>query len=173
MKMAATGMESRVEELLEVLDKDIQHIRDSLSQLNELRGLVIKRDESALGKLLRGIQAKADSYATTESKRHALRKDLADALDLDVQQMTLSRLETVLSNEKKAQVAQKKAELKMLINKFKKEHLSTAMLLSECARFNSLLFRSIFDLAKTGTLTYRANGAATWQTDQTLVNLHF
>jgi len=47
------------------------------------------------------------------------------------------------------------------------------MLLSECARFNSLLFRSIFDLAKTGTLTYRANGAATWQTDQTLVNLHF
>jgi flagellar biosynthesis/type III secretory pathway chaperone len=173
MKMVAAVMEDKVDELLTVLDKDIQHIQDSLHQLNELRGLVIKRDDAALAKLLGTIRAKADSYAANESKRQLIRKDLANALGLAVEQMTLSRLETALSNGRKAQVANKKAELQSLINKLRQEHLSTAMLLSECARFNNLLLRSIFDLGQTRTLTYRANGATKWQTDKTFVNLHF
>jgi hypothetical protein len=87
--------------------------------------------------------------------------------------MTLTKLESRLPIEKKAQVAGKKVELRTLINELKKEHLSTSMLLSECARFNNLLLRSIFDLGKTGTVTYRANGAANRQMDGTFVNLRF
>ena len=165
-------MENKVDKLLAVLDEDIRYIHDSLLQLNELRSSVVKRDDAALDRLLSTIRAKAGSYVVNESKRQSLRKDLADALGCNVEQMTLTMLESRLPIEKKAQVANKKAELRALISELKKEHLATAMLLSECARFNSMLLRNIFDLGKTGTVTYRANGATTRQTAKTLVNLH-
>ncbi len=173
MKACANTIESKVDQLLGVLDEDIRYIHDGLLQLNELRSAVIKRDDAALNRLLSTIRAKADSYAANESNRQALRKDLANALGCNVEQMTLTKLASRLPIEKKAQVASKKVELKTLINELKKEHLSTSMLLSECARFNNLLLRSIFDLGKTGTVTYRANGAANRQMDGTFVNLRF
>jgi len=45
MKSTATEIEAKVDELLSCLDKDSQHIQESLSQLNRLRSLVIKRDD--------------------------------------------------------------------------------------------------------------------------------
>ncbi|MHC4455543.1 MAG: hypothetical protein ACYS0I_00390, partial [Planctomycetota bacterium] len=92
---------SCADELLVVLDRDIQHIEKNLSRLNELRSLVIKRDEAALRKLLETIKADSDSYASNESKRQSLRKELADAIGCDVHQMTLSVLEDNLSKEKR------------------------------------------------------------------------
>ena len=56
----------KVDELLIILDKDAQHIQESLSRLNELRGLVIKRDDAALGKLLGSIQSESNSYRSQE-----------------------------------------------------------------------------------------------------------
>jgi len=173
MKASASTIESKVEQLLAVLEEDIRHIKDSLLQLNDLRSLVIKRDDASLSRLLATISAKASCYAANESLCQSLRKDLANALGWDVEQVTLSRLEGALPDEKKTQVANKKKELRTLIDQLRKEHLATAMLLSECARFNNLLLRSIFDLSKTGTVTYRANGATNRQTDKTLVNVRF
>jgi len=46
------------------------------------------------------------------------------------------------------------------------------LLLSECARFNNLLLKSIFDLGKTGAVYYNSNGATKQQTDMAFVNLH-
>jgi hypothetical protein len=43
--MNAITVEDKVEELLACLGKDAQHIEQSLSQLNQLRTLVIKRDD--------------------------------------------------------------------------------------------------------------------------------
>jgi len=173
MKATATEIEGKVDELLAVLDKDIRHIHDTLSQLNELRSLVIKRDDTALAKLLGSIRAEADSYAANESKRQSIRRELAGAFSCNVKQMTLSRLETLLPEQKKVQISDRKASLRALIKELKKEHSSTAMLLSECARFNSLLLRAIFDVGKTGTVTYSPNGAAKQQIDTALVNLQF
>jgi len=173
MKAAAVVVEDKVEELLVVLDKDIQHIRESLLRLDELRGLVVKRDEAGLSKLLESIRVESDSYRSHELKRQSLRKELAAALDCNFEQMTLSRLETRLSEEKKTQVAERKNKLRSLIAELKKEHLSTAMLLSDCARFNRLLLKSIFDLGNTGTVYYNCNGAAKRQGDTAFVNLQF
>ena len=174
MNATATEIEGKVDELLAVLDKDIQHIHDTLSQLNELRSLLIKRDDTALAKLLGSIRAEADPpWRTNESKRRSIRRELAGAFSCNVKQMTLSRLETVLPEQKKVQISDRKASLRALIKELKKEHSSTAMLLSECARFNSLLLRTIFDLGKTGTVTYNPDGAARQQIDTALVNLQF
>ena len=173
MKATAIAIEDKVDELLVFLDRDIQHIQESLLKLNELRRLVIKRDDAALGKLLESIQAEADSYRNHELNRQPIRKELANALGCNVEQMTLSTLEASLPKGKKAQVTQRKAKLRSLIKELKKEHLSTALLLSECARLNKLLLKSIFDIGKTEVVYYDSNGATRRQTDTAFVNLQF
>jgi len=173
MKSTATEIEDKVDELLACLDIDSQHIQESLSQLNRLRSLVIKRDDAALSKLLEIIQAESDSYRSHELKRQTIRKELANALGCNTEQMTLSSLEASLPKEKKAQVTKKKAKLMSLIKELKKEYISTALLLSECARFNNLLLKSIFDLGKTETVYYNSSGATKRQIDMAFVNMQF
>jgi len=173
MKATAIEIEDKVDELLTFLDEDSRHIQESLLKLNELRSLVIKRDTAALGRLLESIQAESDSYRSHELKRQSIRKDLANALGCNLEQMTLSRLEANLPKEKKEQVILRKTKLKSLINELKKEHLSTTLLLSECARFNNMLLKSIFDLGKTDVVYYDSNGATRRQTDTAFVNLQF
>ena len=173
MKATAIEIEDKVDELLAVLDKDSRYIQESLLKLNELRSLVVKRDDAALGKLLESIQTESDSYRSHELKRQSIRKDLANALGCNLKQMTLSTLEASLPKEKKAQVTQRKTELKSLIKELRKEHLSTTLLLSGCARFNNLLLKSIFDLGKTEVVYYDSNGTTRRQTDTAFVNLQF
>jgi hypothetical protein len=173
MKATAIEIEDKVDKLLAVLDKDIQYIQESLSRLNELRSLVVKRDDVSLGRLLENIQVESKGYRSHESRRQSIRKELASALDYDVEQVTLSRLEAVLPEEKKAQVTERKMRLRALAKELKKECLSTAMLLSDCARFNRVLLNSIFELGKTGTVIYSSNGSAKPQTDRTFVSLRF
>ncbi len=173
MEATIFGLEEKIDELLVVLDENIRNMRESLSRLDELRGLVVKRDEPALAGLLETIRGEADSYRSCELKRQSMRKELAVLLGCEVEHVTLSRFEGILAGEKKAQVAKRKAELRSLTGKLKKEHLKTTMLLSDCARFNSLLLKSIFDLGKTGMVYYNSNGAAKRQTDAAFVNLEF
>jgi hypothetical protein len=171
MKAMEIGIEDKVDALLVCLEKDIEHLQVSLAQLNELRRLVIKRDDIALGQLLERIQAEENQYRSQERNRQSTRKELATALGCDPEQMTLSTLEAKLPERRKKQVAQTKTKLRSLIEDFKKEHMSIALLLSECARFNNLLLRSIFDLGKAEVVCYNANGATKRQTDMALVNL--
>ena len=172
MKSTTTEIENKVDKLLTYLDKDSQHIQESLSHLNKLRSYVIKRDDSGLGKLLKIIQAETSSYRNHESKRQTIRKELANALGCNTEQVTLSTLEARLPKGKKDQITKKKAKLMSLIKELKKEHLSTILLLSECARFNNLLLKSIFDLGRTGSVYYNSNGATKQQSDMAFVNLH-
>lgn len=171
MKATSISIENKIDELLAVLDTDIQHIQQSLSYLNELRSSVIKRDDVALGRLLKLIQGRSDDYRSHESKRHSVRKELAGALGCGIEQVTLSRLEAGLPKEKREQVARKKEELTSLIQQLQKEHLSTALLLSECARINRALLKGIFNLGNSGTVYYGSNGAAKRQSDMAFVNL--
>ncbi len=173
MKTAEVDKENKVNELLTVLDKDIEHMQQSISYLNELRSLVIKRDDVALSKLLERIQSETNSYQDHQLKRRSIRKELASIFDCNSEQMTLSKLEANLPEEKKAQVTIKKTKLQALVKELRKEHISTALLLSECGRFNNLLLKSILGLGKSGTVTYNSNGATKRQTDTVFVNLRF
>jgi hypothetical protein len=163
----------KIDELLICLDRDIEHMEESLQRLDELRSRVVKRDDAALSKLLEGIQAESDDYAANESRRQCIRKELASALGCGFGQVTLSKLEAVVGTERRAEVAGRKARLKSLVEQVKKEHLSTALLLSECAKFNGRLLRSVLDFVRAGTVTYNCDGSAKRQTEAAFVNLQF
>lgn len=171
MKAETASIEEKVEQLLACLDKDAQYLRENLLQLNEMRKLVIKRDEAALGKLLQSIQADAGLYKQHESSRKSIRKELADSLGCGIEQVTLSALVESVGQEKRDQLTQMKAKLRSLCVELKKEYLSTALLLSECARFNSLLLKAIFNPGKTEAVQYNSNGVTRRQIDTAFVNL--
>ena len=159
-KMVAIEIENKVSEMLECLNVDIEHIQKNLSYLNELRSLVIKRDDTELMKLLNEIQMESDSYKEHELKRHMIRKNLANLLGCPIEKVTLSTLETMLDDERKNSISTKKAQLKFLVQNFKKEYASTIILVSECSRFNKMLIKSIFQPSKAGSVYYNAKGTA-------------
>jgi hypothetical protein len=171
--MKAMGIEEKVDELLVCLEGDVQRMGRSLSQLNELRTLVIKRDDVALGKLLESIQAESDRYKAQESQRQSIRRELASALGCGVEQMTLSVLEKNLPKTKTDQVSRMKAKLKSLVQELRKDYLSTVLLICECSRLNDMVLRSIFNLGTTADVYYNANGVTRRQTSMTFVNLQF
>ena len=171
MKNTIVEIEDKVDELITVLDRDIEHVEETLSVLNELRSLVIKRDDATLHELLESIQFKSNSYKENELRRQSLRKELATVLGYSLKEMTLSRLEAELSVEKKNEVAERRIKLKTLTEQLKKEHLSTSMLLSDCARFNSMLLTSVLELGQAGTITYGPKGSAERQINSAFVNL--
>ncbi len=173
MRTAVVEIEKKVDELLTCLELDIRHIEETLLRLNELRSFVIKRDDAALGRLLENIRAGSESYRNNESRRQSIRKELADALDCEPKQMTLSVLESHLPESKCRLVGETKDKLRSLTFELRKEHLSTALLLSECARFNNALLRSIFEIGKTGVVCYNSNGSTMRQIDTALVDMKF
>lgn len=173
MKTAIVEIEGKVDELLTCLELDIRHIEESLVRLNELRTFIIKRDDAALGRLLESIRTGSEDYRNNETRRQSIRKELADAIDCEPKQMTLSVLESHLPESKSRLVAQTKARLRALTLELRKEHLSTSLLLAECARFNNVLLRSVFEIGKTGVVSYNSNGSAKRQIDTTLVDMKF
>ena len=173
MESTVAAIEDKVDELLVVLDRDIRHLRETLSWLDELRSLVVRRDEKALGRLLDTIRAESDGYSDNGAARRRIREELAFALGCSVDEVTLSRLETALPPTKRAELISRKKLLRSLTRQLKSEHLKTMMLLSDCARFNSALLKGILELGRTGAITYASDGAARSQTDTAFVNLQF
>lgn len=171
--MNTIAIEDKVDELLACLDKDAQRLQESLSKLTELRTLVIKRDDAALGKLLENIQAGTDRYRTLESQRQSIRTDLASALGCDTEHITLSAIEKTLSKAKREQVRRMQSKLKSLVQQLRKEYLSTVLLVSECSRLNNMLLKSIFNVGGTGDMYYNANGVPRRQSGLTFMNLQF
>ena len=169
--MSAVAVEDKVEQLLAYLDKDAQHIQQSLSQLTQLRALVIKRDNAALSKLLESIATQSGDRTRQQQDRQSVRRDLANALGCDLEQMTLSALQERLPQAKAERVSQMRAKLKGLVAELRKEYLSTVLLVSECSRLNTLLLKSIFNIAGAGDVLYNANGVVRRQNDTAFVNL--
>jgi len=173
MRISSDHLETKVNELLLVLDKDIEHIKQSLSRLHELRSLIIKRDEPALLRVLEEMRLETEAYAANESRRNSIRKELAAALGYRLEQMRLTELVKELPSEKKGPVRQKWTELKKLTAKLKKEHSRTGLLLTECVRFNRLLLKSILETGKTRAIEYDSNGQTKRTKGTAFVNLHF
>ena len=155
----SANVQHKADELLATLDLDIEHIHRCLSELDELRAMVIRRDEKGLNVLLEGIRAGAAVYASNEQRRQSLRSEIAGFLGLEEKQLTLSCLGDFLSGERKAAVIEKRRQLLGLVEQLRKEHISAAVLLNDCARINALLLRGILEQTGSSLVCYDANGA--------------
>jgi hypothetical protein len=164
---------NRVEDLLDVLSQDIQHIEQSLVYLDGLRSMLIKRDEPGLNALLHRIRTETESHTGLEIERQRIRQELAQGLNLDFSALTLSRLASLLPEALGQRVSYKRKRLRKLVEQLSQEHLSTAWLLKDFQRFNQALFHAIFNNGRNTTLTYGANGLKQRHAHQNLMNMQF
>jgi hypothetical protein len=167
------GRQARVAALLDVLDEDIRHVEATLLRLDKLRGLLIKRDDASLEKLLEEIHREGETYAATERRRQELRRELAADLGCTEKDLTVSDLLTRLTGEGRAALAQRQMRLKVLIAQLKREHTLTNLLIADCAKFNRSLLRVFFGPAGKAGVTYSPTGAARHPTGTALLNMQF
>ena len=173
MKAVTIEIENKVDELLIVLSRDVENLQKNLERLNDLRSFVIKRDNNALDKLLNAIRLESTDYSDNESQRCSLRRQLATAFGCSDKQITLTMLESVLQEDRKSQVSRIKTKIRTLAQELRKEYLSTSMLLSECAKFNSQLLNSILEMANAGAGTYGSKGFTERRTDTAFMDMQF
>ncbi len=171
MTLALTG--TKVDALLAALDEDIRRTQGTLSHLDTLRSLIVKRSDAALEQLLHDLRHEAESRVADVQRRESIRKELADELGCALDAMTLSVLKDALSGPRREAVADRQTRLKSLIAQLKREYALTSALVADCARFNRSLMRVFFGLDARGETTYSARGAAKHQADAALVNLHY
>jgi len=171
MNEQTTVLSSNVDDMLGVLERDVQHIERTLLFLNELRGLVIKRDEQNLGRLLEEIRAEAQDYSANEQRRRTIRGQLAVLLGYKPEELTLSVLRMRLDKPAKSAVAEKQDRLRTLAQRLQREYIATASLLSDCARINSRLLKVIFERSRTGLVCYDSQGTAARESDAAFMSM--
>jgi hypothetical protein len=169
--MALPTVETSVEALLDVLDEDIRHIEATLSRLDVLRTLLIKRDDKALEKLLDDIHRHSEAYAANEQRRQALRRDLAAALGCRERDLTLSKLREELSGPDCTALTERQVRLRSLVAQLKREYTLTGALVLDCARFNRSLMQAFFGPGGRSETTYSAGGVAKHKTGATLMSV--
>lgn len=172
-EMMDAQLETCVEQLLAVLDNDIAYVEANIARLNDLRSLVIKQDVDAMNRLLANIRTESTSHENNEFKRQTLRKKLAAMCGCPLEEITLTRIETLLPYSKNSGITQRKTKLQALTGTLKREFISTQTLLADCARFNRMLLKSIFEIGQTENLTYKKTGAAYRQADTVFMNVQF
>ena len=169
--MTLSAVDTKVERLLAVLDGDIRHLETTLVQLDALRGLLIKRDDVALDQLLGEIRDRTEAYAANEQMRQMLRAELALTLGCDAGRLTLSKLQSMLRQQQRASVAARQEKLQSLIVELKREYTLTAVLVSDCARFNRTLVRTFLGAGSQAGVLYNPSGQTRQQTNTTLMSL--
>jgi hypothetical protein len=146
-------------------------LKATLSQLDALRSLLIKRDDVGLDQLLGEIRDGAEARAENERLRQALRADLARAFDCEEGQLTLSQLRLRLPAPHHEHIVARQAALRSLAERLQHEYTLTALLVSDCVRFNRTLLRAFFGAGARGSTTYSPDGSARHRTNTTLMSL--
>jgi hypothetical protein len=161
----------KAEDLLDILERDIEHIERTVLQLNELRGFVIKRDEKGLGRLLEDIRAEGQEYPANEQRRRLIRERLSELLGCDAHELTLSILKTHVPEPAKTAIVESQKKLRALVGRLQREYVSTVALLSDCARINSLLLKIVFGRSRTGLVCYDSAGQAARESDAAFMSM--
>ena len=177
--MVLPTIEVKMAALADVLDEDIRHLESTLSRLDTLRTLLVKREDDALEKLLGDIRQQTDAYRANEQKRQQLRRDLAMDLGCTEGDLTLSKLRGELAGQTRpeaqhrcgATLADRQARLRSLAAQLKREYTLTVLLLRDCTRFNRSLLRAFLGLGGRGGATYSPTGAEKYQTGAALMSM--
>lgn len=166
-----TELQEQVNELLAVLHKDVEHIEQSIQHLDELRELVVKRDDSGLNKLLEHIKSRSKEYAANQKLREESRRQIAEILDWPVNEVRLGRLQGEVPAEQQVDVKNMRERLSSAISRLQGEHAATIMLLSDLSRFNRMLLNTILESGQFCDVTYNARGDTSRSGDVTFMNL--
>ena len=163
----------QVETLQTVLDRDIDHLNFTTDVLDQLRSLVIKRDDSGLTALLDEVRTRNNAMRGQDEMREGLRTTLATVVGCSENTPTLSELVRWLPQSFASALQQKRATLQTQVETLQRQWQLTSLLLHDCARINRRLFEAIFKPPATQRRTYGPAGTQTSQAQSNLLNMHY
>lgn len=165
-------IENKVHQLISILDRDTENMRQNIQRLVELKELVIKRQEDALSKLLEQIKGEVNLTYQNDTQRDAVRAELAELLGINPQDVTLTSLMKLLPQHWGSRLKQKQDELIKLSYELKSEHFKTAMLLKDMSRLNRMMLNNVLKNAKTeDAVTYDSAGDTKKQSNAVFMNM--
>jgi hypothetical protein len=173
MNTMKTELAEKVDELLLVLYKDIEHIERSIDELDELRELVIRRDDASLKGLLEQIRLRSQEYVENQKRREQLRRQIAEIISLPVGQVKLGRLQQIVPVERRTDMSQVRKRLRVMVSKLQSEYTGTVMLLADLKRFNGMLLNTIMEAGRVCNVTYDSRGGTSREGDVAFMNLRF
>ncbi len=171
--MASPDLEVKVKALVATLNEHIGYLQGALQRLDRLRGLLVKRDDAGLEKLLADLTSEAEAYSVSERERESLRKEIADRLQCDSKKVTLTLLTQSVPLAQQNDVIECQTKLKSLIGQFKREYTLTSLLIADCTRFNRTLINAFLGQNGRGNTCYGAAGTMAHPADAALMSLHF
>ncbi len=156
-------------ELLAILDKEIELLNRKRSELDCLTEFIIANNDNGMEKLLLQMEQTQQSQAETDIKLDALRKALANELQVPPEQVRLSRLIEQLEGDDRLAADYRRQQIVLLAEQLRRKHMETALLLIESARINRLLLESFFPQSQPVN-TYDADGPQSWRPDAGLLD---
>ena len=106
-------MASLIDELISVLNKENIEYEKVLAYATEKTSIIVKGDVTALQEIMSKEQAILDDIANLERKRSEVTKDIADVLNRDVKELTVSRLVELLGTQQNEKEALEKVHTKL------------------------------------------------------------
>ncbi|MCP4377246.1 MAG: hypothetical protein GY794_13855 [bacterium] len=167
--MIPPGIEPIVEELLVVLDDETELLEVKRSQLADLSKMLLRSDNESVEVLLKQIEQAEETQLLLERRLQTLRETLAGAFGRQVSEFNLSWLITQLPRPRALTLIHRRQKLSCKVDEFRKQHMQTTILLTECSRITGLMLDS---LSPSGTvITYGAEGSDRWRVGAGLMDM--
>ena len=167
--MIPLGIEPVVEELLVVLDEEAALLELKRSQLVNLSTMLLHNDNEGVEVLLRHIEQAEKTQAMLAGRLQTLRETLAVAFGCNAEEFNLSWLIARLPHEQSLALIQRRQQVSDKLGQFRKQHMQTTILLTECSRLTGMMLDS---LAPAGSVvTYDMEGSDRWRVESGLMDM--
>jgi hypothetical protein len=167
--MMPLGIEPVIEDLLVVLDSEARLLETKRSQLAELSKKLLANDNEAVEVLLEKIERAEEAQTLLARRLQTLRETLAGAFGCDISDFNLAWLIARLPRSESLALTRKRRAVGEKVDAFRKQHLQTTILLTECSRITGMMLDR---LAPAGAVvTYDADGSDRWRADAGMLDM--
>ncbi|HUS47772.1 MAG TPA: flagellar export chaperone FlgN [Phycisphaerae bacterium] len=158
-----------IQELLAVLDGQTALLRSRRADLAELSEAMVAADNDRMEAVLRRMDQTGDAQAAQDRRLAAVRQQIAEGLGLQAAQLKLAELAERLPDPLGGALRRRRQQIIEEVQAFRRQHLQTAMLVSQCAQVNRALLEWLFP-ASCGLTVYGSGGPNHWRRDTGLVD---
>ena len=170
MNTLSPGALALIDELVNVLDREVVLLDLRCGQLAGLARASIERDDETMESLLKEIETTQLRQESTDRELDAIRMRLADLLAWPMARTRLGALVAILEGRRRQSVSRRRERIVTLVSRLKHQHMATALVVAESARINRMLLESLCPQSSQVT-TYGVGGESSWRPASPLVDV--
>jgi len=163
------ALAGRVEELRAVLEEQSAALDRRAGQLAELSQCILSCNNERMESLLARMEEAQTLQAAADARLDSARRRVAECLGRPPGQVRLAELIAQLPAASAEELSRLRSRILQQVQRLRRQHLQTAVLLSESARINRLLLQCLMPQRPAVTL-YDRGGPRRWRAGQGLLD---